>query len=83
VGPQKALVDRDFVEAAHDAGLAVHPWTFRNENTFLPPELRSSDDPAAYGDAFAEYERFLALGVDGLFTDNTDTAVEALSPRRR
>jgi glycerophosphoryl diester phosphodiesterase len=84
VGPRKELVDEEFVEAAHGAGLAIHPWTFRNENAFLPPELRSSDDdPAAYGDAFAEYERFLTLGVDGLFTDNTDTAVEALSARRR
>jgi glycerophosphoryl diester phosphodiesterase len=82
VGPRKELVDEGFVEAAHGAGLAIHPWTFRNENVFLPSELRSSDDPAGYGDAFAEYERFLALGVDGLFTDNTDTAVEALSARR-
>ena len=58
----------------------VHPYTFRNENAFLPLELRSSADPAAYGDAFAEYEQFFALGVDGLFTDNTDTAVEAREP---
>ena len=61
----------------------VHPYTFRNENAFLPPELRSSADPAAYGDAFAEYEQFFELGVDGVFSDNSDTAVEALSPRRR
>ena len=59
------------------AGLLVHPYTFRNENTFLPLELRSSADPAAYGNAFAEYEQFFALGVDGLFSDNSDTAVEA------
>ncbi len=83
VGPRKEIVDRAFVDAAHDAGLAVHPWTFRNENAFLPDELRSSDDPAAYGDAFADYDRYLDLGVDGLFTDNTDTAVEAISARRR
>ena len=55
----------------------VHPYTFRNENTFLPLELRSSSDPAAYGNAFAEYDQFYALGVDGLFSDNPDTAVEA------
>jgi glycerophosphoryl diester phosphodiesterase len=94
VGPSKDyLVPRDadgrslapttFVSDAHRAGLQVHPYTFRNENAFLPLELRSSADPAAYGDAFAEYEQFFALGVDGLFTDNADTAVEALSPRRR
>ena len=82
VGPRKEIIDGAFVEAAHEAGLAVHPWTFRNENAFLPDELRSSDDPAAYGDAFADYDRYLDLGVDGLFTDNTDTAVEAISGRR-
>jgi glycerophosphoryl diester phosphodiesterase len=62
---------------AHDAGLLVHPYTFRNENQFLPAELRSGADPNAYGDAIAEYERFFELGVDGLFSDNPDTAVEA------
>jgi glycerophosphoryl diester phosphodiesterase len=88
VGPSKDyIVPRDasgtsldptsFVEHAHDAGLVVHPYTFRNENQFLPLELRSSDDPNAYGNAIAEYEQFYELGVDGLFSDNPDTAVEA------
>ena len=62
---------------AHRAGLLVHPYTFRNENSFLPLELRSSPDPAAYGNAAAEYEQFFDLGVDGLFSDNADTAVRA------
>ena len=53
------------------------PYTFRNENAFLPAELRIGSDPAAYGNAFAEYELFYDLGVDGLFSDNPDTAVEA------
>jgi glycerophosphoryl diester phosphodiesterase len=66
-----------FVDDAHDAGLQVHPYTFRNENTFLPLELRSSADPAQYGNAFAEYEQFFGLGVDGVFSDNPDTAVAA------
>jgi glycerophosphoryl diester phosphodiesterase len=88
VGPSKDyIVPRDaagnslppttFVTDAHRVGLVVHPYTFRNENTFLPLELRSSSDPAAYGNAFAEYDQFYALGVDGLFSDNPDTAVEA------
>ncbi|MFC3689893.1 glycerophosphodiester phosphodiesterase [Aquipuribacter hungaricus] len=67
----------DLVQRAHDANLQVVPYTFRNENTFLPAELRRGTDPAAYGDAFAEYALFLSLGVDGLFSDNPDTAVEA------
>jgi glycerophosphoryl diester phosphodiesterase len=57
--------------------LAVLPYTFRNENAFLPAELRRRTDPAGYGDALGEYARFLRLGVDGLFTDNADTAREA------
>jgi glycerophosphoryl diester phosphodiesterase len=88
IGPSKEyIVPRDadgrslpptsFVGDAHEADLAVHPFTFRNENRFLPHELRSSADPDAYGDALAEYEQFYALGVDGLFSDNSDTAVEA------
>ena len=55
----------------------MHPYTFRNENQFLPLEDRSSDDPNAYGNAFAEDKRFFAAGVDGIFTDNADTGVAA------
>jgi glycerophosphoryl diester phosphodiesterase len=66
-----------FVDDAHAAGLLVHPYTFRNENQFLPLELRSGPDPNAYGNAIAEYEQFFDLGVDGLFSDNPDTAIEA------
>jgi len=79
VGPAKQLVTAELVRAAHAAGLEVHPYTFRRENAFLPAELRSSADPAAVGDWRGEYERFLAMGVDGLFTDNPDLAVAALS----
>ena len=46
---------------------------------FLPLELRSSADPNAYGNAIAEYEQFYGLGVDGVFSDNPDTAIEARS----
>jgi len=70
-----------FVRDAHRAGLVVHPYTFRNENQFLPLELRSSPDPNAYGDAISEYEQFFRLGVDGVFADNPDTAIEARGPR--
>ena len=73
----RSLAPTSFVTDAHTAGLIVHPYTFRNENTFLPLELRSSADPAAYGNALAEYALFFGLGVDGLFSDNPDTAVLA------
>ena len=63
-----------FVSDAHRAGLQVVAYTFRNENQFLPAELRSDADPTHYGNAIQEYQQFFALGVDGVFSDNPDTA---------
>jgi len=63
---------------AHAEGLLVHAWTFRNENMFMAVDFRRGTDPAVYGDAFAEYRLFLAQRVDGLFSDNPDTAAEAV-----
>jgi glycerophosphoryl diester phosphodiesterase len=71
------LAPTSFVQDAHAAGLKVVPYTFRNENQFLPPHLRSSADPNTYGDVFTELETFFDLGVDGVFSDNPDTAVAA------
>jgi glycerophosphoryl diester phosphodiesterase len=42
------------VANAHAAGLTVVPYTFRAENQFLPPQYRSSADPNAFGNLFAE-----------------------------
>ncbi|WP_293367760.1 glycerophosphodiester phosphodiesterase [Nevskia sp.] len=93
IGPPKtAIVPRNaageslpttsLVRDAHAAGLLVHPYTFRNENNFLPAELRTGDaadplTPTLYGRALDEYRQFFALGVDGLFSDNPDSAIEA------
>jgi glycerophosphoryl diester phosphodiesterase len=74
-----SLPPTTFVADAHAAGLVVHPYTFRNENQFLPVEdrLGTPPDPNGYGNAFAEDQRFFAAGVDGIFTDNPDTGVAA------
>jgi glycerophosphoryl diester phosphodiesterase len=70
-----ALLDpTSLVADAHRAGLLVHPYTFRNENAFLPAGLRLGSRPADHGHASAEYRAFWAAGVDGLFSDNPDTA---------
>ncbi|MDD2802468.1 MAG: glycerophosphodiester phosphodiesterase family protein, partial [Methylococcales bacterium] len=52
------------VELAHDKGLLVHTWTFRN-------------DASGYGftDPKQEITYYFDLGVDGLFTDFADTGV--------
>jgi len=72
LGPATPLV-----EDAHRAGLAVHVWTLRNENAFLPPALRVVGSDAAPGRALAEHLAFLEAGVDGIFTDHPDTGLEA------
>jgi glycerophosphoryl diester phosphodiesterase len=72
LGPATALVSD-----AHAAGLAVHPWTVRAENVFLPPKLRSGADPAAFGDVNAVYKALYGAGVDGLFSDFPGLAVKA------
>jgi glycerophosphoryl diester phosphodiesterase len=64
-----------FVADAHAVDLLVHPYTFRNENTFLPADLREGPDPAAYGRAIEEQLAFWATGIDGMFTDQPDTGV--------
>jgi glycerophosphoryl diester phosphodiesterase len=89
IGPAKALViPRDaggrslapsrLVADAHAAGLAVHPWTFRAENVFLPAELRTGAEPGTHGDLIEEMKAFIAAGVDGLFSDFPGLAVEAV-----
>jgi glycerophosphoryl diester phosphodiesterase len=54
------------VEAAHARGLTVHTWTFRN-------------DASGYGftDPKEEMKYYMALGVDGVFTDFTATGFAA------
>ena len=74
------LAPTHFIDDAHHAGLVVHPWTFRRENTFLPEDFRQGNPAspvylAATGNLPAELELFYKLGVDGVFSDNADTAV--------
>ena len=72
LGPPTSLV-----ADAHAVGLAVHPWTVRAENRFLPEKLRAGADPAAHGDVGAVYRALFAAGVDGLFSDFPGLAVKA------
>lgn len=54
---------------AHKAGLFVHPFTFRNESRRLASDYNK--------DGKNEYAVYYKLGVDGVFTDFTDTALAA------
>jgi glycerophosphoryl diester phosphodiesterase len=85
VGVEKSLVlpmdsagrrgtPTSLVADAHRAGLAVHVWTLRSDESFLPK--------AYAGDAAAEWRAFAALGVDGIFGDFPDVGVAALAGTR-
>ncbi|MFE9645865.1 glycerophosphodiester phosphodiesterase [Streptomyces sp. NPDC006365] len=65
------------VDDAHDAGLILHPYTMRNENSFLPANFRKGTDPNAYGDVFGAFQVYFETGIDGIFTDNPDTGLLA------
>lgn len=58
------------VADAKAAGLAVHAWTVRPENEFLPPALRMGEDPKARGCGDVKLAALLQqAGVAGVFTD--------------
>ncbi len=91
IGAEKALIlprdgantvigPTDLIARAHRQSLAVHVWTFRAENFFLPNELRRGDPTASdyqrqHGDLDAELKAFKMLGVDGVFCDFPAAAV--------
>jgi glycerophosphoryl diester phosphodiesterase len=67
-----SLVDR-----AHAAGLTIFCWTLRGENQFLGKNLRRGDAAGDLGDWLSEYQLIMASGIDGVFADHPDLAVEA------
>ena len=72
IGPLKMMLlddeggDNGLVKQAHDLGLMVHPYTFRNDQ--LPGQFVTPQ---------AEYEHYFRMGIDGLFSDFADTALAA------
>ena len=67
----------DLVERAHSAGLSIFCWTLRAENKFLARNLRSGSSAGAFGDWMTEFQLIMRSGVDGVFTDQPDLALEA------
>jgi glycerophosphoryl diester phosphodiesterase len=79
-GDNRLLAPTSLVQDAHRAGLQVHPYTFRPENSFLPADFRQGNPASpeylrSRGNQPAELKLFYKLGVDGVFADNPDTAV--------
>jgi glycerophosphoryl diester phosphodiesterase len=63
------LPPTDLIQRAHQRGLLVHTWTFRNEPRRLAADYRNIP--------VEEYLQFYELGIDGVFSDFADTAVTA------
>ena len=57
---------------ARASGLAVHIWTLRPENAFLPAGLKKAPatDGTVRGDSVGEITAYLRAGIDGFFTDD-------------
>ena len=65
----RAQAPTTLIADAHKAGLFVHAFTFRNERRRLT--LETQFDPVN------EYLEYYRLGIDGLFSDFVDTAIQA------
>jgi glycerophosphoryl diester phosphodiesterase len=59
------LPPTSLIQDAHNAGLQVHPYTFRNEDQYLAADYKGNPE--------LEFQQFFQLGVDALFTDFPDT----------
>ena len=57
------------IRSAHEHGLLIHTWTFRNEQSRLVSDYG--------GNPINEYLQFYELGIDGVFSDFPDTAFTA------
>ncbi len=66
---RKLLTPSRLIDDAHQMGLLVHAWTFRNEPHRLAADYQANP--------VSEYLQFYQLGVDGVFSDFPDTAVAA------
>ena len=55
-------VTKAFIDQAHAAGLKVHGWTFAIADSTKAP---------------AEYRKYLDMGMDGMFSNYSDLAVQA------
>ena len=72
-----STVGADLVARAHAAGLTVFCWTLRAENEFLAKSLRHGISARQFGDWRTEFLQLMGMGVDGVFTDQPDLAIEA------
>lgn len=67
----------DLIARAHSAGLETFAWTLRSENRFLAKNFRHGIRKRDFGDWRTEFELIMRTGVDGVFADQPDLAIQA------
>jgi glycerophosphoryl diester phosphodiesterase len=67
----------DLISRARDTGLETYAWTLRAENRFLAKNFRRGVRKRDLGDWRMEYDLIMRTGVDGVFADQPDLALQA------
>jgi glycerophosphoryl diester phosphodiesterase len=84
-GPSKQMIrSASDVAVFHEAGLLVHPYTFRGTTTAVarrPLDEVQSNGSSLRENIIADLRRFLAFGIDGGFTDYPDLWKPAATDR--
>ena len=84
VGPSKSLLKSAAdVATFHQAGLVIHPYTFRGStsaNARKPLEEGQPNGSTVRANIIADIRKFVAFGIDGGFTDYPDLWKEAAGP---
>ena len=73
----------DLVSRIRDFGLEAYTWTLRAENRFLPKSLRRGIRNRDHGDWMREFQLIMRTGLDGVFADQPDLAIEARDALQR
>jgi glycerophosphoryl diester phosphodiesterase len=66
----------DLISRARSAGLETYTWTLRAENRFLEKPFRHHLRERDFGDWREEFALIMRTGVDGVFADQPDLAIE-------
>lgn len=67
----------DLVDRVHAAGLTAYCWTLRAENHFLAKNYRLGGGARNFGRWKDEFQLIMCTGLDGVFADQPDLAIEA------
>ena len=67
----------DLVERARSMGLETYAWTLRAENRFLEKSFRRGIRARDFGHWQKEFDLLMRTGLDGVFADQPDLALQA------